>query len=145
MSATTLYRLWSEQHLLLYVGVTDNLDRRLKEHAADKEWWADVAQVTTEVLPSTRRALEAEARAIFWEQPRHNILGSPRYSADWEARCHALEDADAARAAMPDLSDDDYTWLSGLLARMQNAGMGDDANRLYDTLERLDEKARATL
>lgn len=135
---TTLYRLWNREHALLYVGVTDDLERRMEQHEAEKPWWSEVSQTSTESLPSRRMALEAEARAIFWEQPRYNVLGSPRYSADWEARCHALEDAEAARLALPDLAEDDYKFLGRVLNAMAKDEDGvATAKRLYDLLDKL--------
>jgi predicted GIY-YIG superfamily endonuclease len=139
----TLYRLWNQGHLLLYVGVTESLDRRLEEHAAGKPWYSEVASVSTEALPTMRLALEAEARAIFWEQPRYNILGSPRYSADWEARYHALEDDEAARRALPSLTEYDYRWLATTLNTLSEDGYADVSKRLYSILAMLFDRARA--
>lgn len=89
---TVLYRLWTKEHALLYVGVTDDLDVRLQQHEGSQPWWSEVDQVSQEEFPSRFAALNAEARAIFWEMPRHNKVGSARYSADWEAIYHARED-----------------------------------------------------
>lgn len=131
----TLYRLWNQSHVLLYVGVTDNLERRLEQHAAEKDWYPEVASVSTEELPTMRLALESEARAIFWEQPRFNILGSPRYSADWEARYHALEDAEGARRSLTDVTEDDFRWLVGAMNTLVQDGHADIADRMYSILE----------
>ena len=139
---TTLYRLWTADHSLLYVGITDDLPKRLDEHRADKPWWADVDQVSTEDLPSRRRALEAEARAIFWEQPRHNILGSARYSADWEAMYHALEDEEALRCACPDITEEDFVAVSNAMVTLTNAGYRDEAGLLFDCLDKLYVRSR---
>ena len=140
---TTLYRLWNADHALLYVGITDDLDARLQQHHDDKEWWSEVDQVSTEELPSRRRALEAESRAIFWEQPRYNVLGSPRYSADWEAKYHALEDLEARRCALPDLGEEDYVTISRALTAITAAGFSDEARALFDILDMLHARSRA--
>jgi len=142
--AAVLYRLWSRDHVLLYVGVTSDLDRRLEEHRSDKAWWGDVDQTTTEEFRSMRLVLEAEARAIFWERPRHNVLGSARYSADWEAIAHELEDAEARRMALPDLTEDDYRFLAPTLNRMAELGMLEEAKRLYQILDVLHTRGRAS-
>lgn len=134
---TTLYRLWNADHSLLYVGITDNVDARMEEHRADKPWWGEVDQVSTEELRSRRQALEAESRAIFWEQPRHNILGSPRYSADWEAMYHALEDEEARRCALPDLREADFIGISKAMTTLADAGLADEARLLFDALDKL--------
>ncbi len=139
---TTLYRLWNDRHALLYVGITNDLDARTEEHRADKSWWGEVAQITTEEFGSRRLALEAETRAIFWEQPRYNILGSTRYSADWEAMYHALEDEEAKRCALPDLGEWDFIQLSKAITAVADAGLKDEAKTLFDMLEKLYTKSR---
>ena len=150
---TTLYRLWNADHALLYVGITDDLEARTEEHRADKPWWDEVDQVSTEELPSRRRALEAETRAIFWEQPRYNVLGSPRYSADWEARYHALEDdlggqlfalwdAEVRRRALPDLTEADFIRISQAMVAITDAGLGEHARTLFDALDMLHQRSR---
>lgn len=139
---TTLYRMWNADHALLYVGITDDLDARMEEHRSDKPWWTEVDQVSTEELPSRRRALEAESRAIFWEQPRYNILGSPRYSADWEAKYHALEDLEARRCALPDLTAEDFYAISKAVTAVTEAGLREEALVLFDALDRMYERGR---
>lgn len=138
---TTLYRLWNADHALLYVGITDDLEARTEEHRADKPWWSEVDQVSTEELPSRRRALEAETRAIYWEQPRYNVLGSPRYSADWEARYHALEDVEARRCALPTLSFQDFNDISKAITAVANAGLKDEARILFDALDKVYQRS----
>ena len=70
---TALYRLRDHIGDLLYVGITDNLERRWKDHAKDKPWWPQVATHSIEWLPSRNRALAAEANVIRIERPRYNI------------------------------------------------------------------------
>jgi predicted GIY-YIG superfamily endonuclease len=139
---TTLYRLWNADHALLYVGITDDVNARMDEHRAEKPWWEEVSQVSTEELSSRRRALEAETRAIYWEQPRYNVLGSPRYSADWEARYHALEDVEARRCALPTLSEDDFKAISTAMITLTEAGFREEALILFDSLDKLYERSR---
>ncbi len=139
---TTLYRLWNADHLLLYVGITDDAEARIEEHRSEKPWWGEVAQISTEEFPSRRRALEAETRAIFWEQPRHNILGSARYCADWEAMYHALEDEEARRCARPDITEPDFVAISNAMVKLADAGYADEARLLFDCLDRLYVRSR---
>lgn len=139
---TTLYRLWNAEHALLYVGITDNLEVRVEEHSADKPWWGEVDQVSTEELPSRRRALEAETRAIYWEQPRYNVLGSPRYSADWEARYHALEDLEARRCALPTLTEQDFKDIAAAITTLAERDLKQEAVLLFDSLDTLYERSR---
>jgi len=71
--ATALYRLRDHEGELLYVGITDDLERRWKDHAKDKPWWPEVASKSTEWLPSRSRALTVEAKVIRAERPRYNV------------------------------------------------------------------------
>lgn len=139
---TTLYRIWNVDHALLYVGITDDLEARLGEHRDEKPWWGEVDQVSTEEFRSRRYALEAETRAIYWEQPRYNVLGSPRYSADWEARYHALADLDARRCALPDLDEMDFVRISRCITAISDAGLEQEARLLFDMLDRLHARSR---
>lgn len=139
---TTLYRLWNDRHALLYVGITNDVNARMEEHRADKPWWVEVDQVSTEEFSGRRYALEAETRAIYWEQPRYNVLGSPRYSADWEARYHALEDEEAKRCALPDLTEMDFIGISKAVTKVAGAGLGDEARILFDALDKLYQRSR---
>lgn len=68
-----LYRLWTDDDRLLYVGITSNLEARLKAHR--KTWGAVVHHHTAEPHPDAQSALAAEADAIRDELPRFNIAG----------------------------------------------------------------------
>jgi predicted GIY-YIG superfamily endonuclease len=70
---TALYRLRDQHKTLLYVGITNNLGWRWKTHAADKDWWPEVAARSIEWFPTREHALAAEAAAIRSERPLHNV------------------------------------------------------------------------
>lgn len=70
---TALYRLRSANGQLLYVGISSKPPQRWGQHAADKEWWPEVATLSVEWFDSRTEALAMEANAIRAEQPRHNI------------------------------------------------------------------------
>lgn len=81
---TALYRLYNSAETLLYIGVTDNPDRRFKQHRDSKPWWPQVTRKTIEWHPSRGRALTAEAAAITAETPAYNIDHNPvAASYDW--------------------------------------------------------------
>lgn len=75
---TALYRLRSRAKELLYIGITNNLAWRWKTHAADKEWWPEVATRSIEWFPTRDHALTAEASAIRDERPLHNVHHNKR-------------------------------------------------------------------
>jgi len=70
----TLYRMFDYSGALLYVGVSSNPGRRFARHAADKDWWREIASITTEHFDTRDDVLRAERRAIINEHPRHNIV-----------------------------------------------------------------------
>lgn len=77
---TALYRLHATDDRLLYIGITDNLRRRFREHAADKSWWPEVSRRTVAWYASRAAAESAEDAAIKAERPAHNITGTAMFS-----------------------------------------------------------------
>lgn len=77
---TALYRHFSGEERLLYVGITNNYARRAGEHSDDKPWWTQVRRSTVEMFPSRKAAEVAEKRAIEREHPQYNDIynGRPR-------------------------------------------------------------------
>lgn len=71
---TALYRLRDSAGRLLYVGIGRDPLRRWPEHAGDKPWWPEVADLSMEWFESRTEALGAEATAIRVERPRHNVI-----------------------------------------------------------------------
>jgi predicted GIY-YIG superfamily endonuclease len=71
---TALYRLYSADGVLLYVGIADNVLNRLKQHSKDKPWWPHVATTTHQTFPARADAEAAEKRAIRTERPVHNVV-----------------------------------------------------------------------
>lgn len=70
---TAVYRLYDETGRLLYVGIADDPQVRLKDHAAKQPWWKEVA--TREVVWRETRmdAEREEVIAIAIEYPLYNI------------------------------------------------------------------------
>lgn len=74
---TLLYRFYADDGGLLYVGITGDLSRRLRQHEKNKEWWVSIARIEAAVYPSRMEAAFAEHDAIETENPRFN---KARYS-----------------------------------------------------------------
>ncbi len=72
---TAVYRLYSKDGTLLYVGVTRNIPERFYQHEVYKHWWPHVARKTMNWYGSRTAALAAEAAAIVSERPVYNIAG----------------------------------------------------------------------
>jgi len=70
---TTLYRLYDNAGALLYVGIAEHWPTRMKQHARERAWWEDVAEVRLERHHDRASAQVAEVIAIQAEGPKHNI------------------------------------------------------------------------
>jgi len=75
-----LYRFFSADGQLLYIGISLNAATRADDHRRHQPWWPDAVRMTVEHLGDvTRRdALQAERTAIAMERPLHNIIYAPR-------------------------------------------------------------------
>jgi predicted GIY-YIG superfamily endonuclease/predicted DNA-binding transcriptional regulator AlpA len=71
---TALYRHFTRENELLYVGVSLSPIARLSSHAKGSNWASSIASVTVEWLSTRAAALEAEKKAIKEERPLHNII-----------------------------------------------------------------------
>lgn len=67
-----LYRFYSASGELLYVGITNDPDRRFSRHGSEKPWWCRVADIKIERFASREELAQAEVRAIETEHPRYN-------------------------------------------------------------------------
>jgi hypothetical protein len=67
-----LYRFYDATGTLLYVGITAELLRRVKQHEGTKAWWHQVANIAVEHFASRADVLEAEKLAIATECPAFN-------------------------------------------------------------------------
>ncbi|MFG3136062.1 GIY-YIG nuclease family protein [Streptomyces sp. NPDC048211] len=70
---TALYRLYTFDGQLLYVGITNNPEVRFKWHA-QMSWWHRVAEKAVEWHPDRGTARCAEAEAIKGEGPILNAM-----------------------------------------------------------------------
>lgn len=70
---TMLYRAYDAAGVLLYVGITKDVDQRLREHRMTTSWCRDeMARVEIEEYPNRDLAHWAEFHAITIEAPKHN-------------------------------------------------------------------------
>lgn len=71
--ASFVYQGWSADGDLLYVGVTDNIYRRLADHdRSNAEWLHEATRVTCEQYASREDALRVESSLIRSAQPKYN-------------------------------------------------------------------------
>jgi uncharacterized protein len=67
-----VYRHYDRYGNLLYVGVTNRGERRMKEHAKDKVWWSVVSHTRYEHYDNRQAALDREAHLIRAYSPPFN-------------------------------------------------------------------------
>ncbi|MGW3971154.1 hypothetical protein ACWEFD_17880 [Streptomyces ardesiacus] len=80
-----VYRLWSADGVLLYVGSSYDPEERCARHRA-APWWPLVARRTDDWRPSRAHAYHAESAAIVDERPAHNVMGSAAYQEECRRR-----------------------------------------------------------
>lgn len=68
-----VYRLYTAEGVLLYIGKANNPLSRVGQHAATKEWGPSIARATVTPYADSRDALDAEAWAIAIEGPVYNV------------------------------------------------------------------------
>lgn len=88
-----LYHLYDAAGQLLYVGMTGDVEARLRSHEGSKPWWAEVDHRWVVTYPSRAACAAAEALAIHLLRPPYNTVVATA------ARCVVL----AGRAAVEDL------------------------------------------
>jgi hypothetical protein len=71
---TTLYRFFSSEGVLLYVGISSRVEHRFScQHLFEKDWWVEVERATFEHFEYREHAEAAEVKAIETEVPVYNI------------------------------------------------------------------------
>lgn len=73
MSRTALYRHYDAEGRLLYVGITDCLSARDKQHREVAAWHKDVVRSETQWCVSRQHAAALERVAIRFERPVYNV------------------------------------------------------------------------
>jgi hypothetical protein len=98
---TALYRIFSHDRALLYVGISCSWPRRMSQHIADKPWFPSDGCIEFEEYPDRESALTAEAVAIRDEHPLHNIQhNTVRVKVTVEAEIHYSPGGIFAMAAL---------------------------------------------
>lgn len=99
MTRTALYRHYDKAGTLLYVGITDALAARDKQHLQDASWFKDVSSTSTQWLETREHARALESVAIQHENPIHNVaLRSKTEVAVGEWRNPLIDEIEEASA-----------------------------------------------
>lgn len=70
-----VYTVWSGDRAL-YVGCTNNVDRRIKEHKRYRAWATVDFRVEVDQYPDLLTALDAESALISRLRPAQNVRGA---------------------------------------------------------------------
>jgi len=73
INQTSLYRHFSEEGDLLYIGISLSALTRLGQHADAAHWYDSISDVKIEHFDTREKAIIAEREAIKTEKPEHNI------------------------------------------------------------------------
>lgn len=69
-----LYRHYSSDGALLYVGISNRFHQRLKEHSKGSAWFPEISYVEVEHFDTRDQVRDAERQAIESERPKYNIV-----------------------------------------------------------------------
>lgn len=93
---TAIYRFYSGEGQLLYIGISDNPGHRFAQHEKTKTWWKEVTGVSIEWASTRQAALAIERRAIRVEKPVYNISRPtpkpPKVAPQKCGHCHTCRD-----------------------------------------------------
>ncbi len=92
-----VYRLYDVEDVLLYVGQSDNVHERLRQHAYESRWWSAVSWASLQAAANLEEALEIERVAIAEEHPVHNLSRGNRRPAGWPGHADASCDSSVTR------------------------------------------------
>lgn len=77
MTTHVLYRMFDSEGVLLYVGISNGVTRRINQHIQTKAWFASVALTTFEHYATREDAILYEKVAIRTERPAYNLTYHP--------------------------------------------------------------------
>jgi len=69
--AAFVYKVF-DGNILLYVGITENVQRRMKEHIRDKAWWPSSPTIVVNFFFDIRDAQDKERKLIADLEPIHD-------------------------------------------------------------------------
>lgn len=119
---TALYRIWGDEDLLLYIGISKDFGDRWKKHAKTQPWWDEMRRLTAdEWFESRPEAENAEAAAIRVERPRYNVTHNPAARTPVVA-CNPLNEWFGAQ--IRELREARYMSQEVLAAEMADRGLG---------------------
>lgn len=78
---TCVYRAFDAEDRLLYVGIADDVERRIAAHQGGSGWFDHAERLVIESHVDRAAAMSAERQIITRERPLWNLQGSPDKAA----------------------------------------------------------------
>lgn len=95
---TALYRIWGENDLLLYIGISKDFGGRWKQHARIQPWWGEMQRLAVDGWYDYRVEAEvAEELAIKAERPKYNKTHAAEPAEKFKGRLASNEVITATR------------------------------------------------
>jgi excinuclease UvrABC nuclease subunit len=69
-----VYRCYDAAGVLLYIGLTSRLEKRMKEHRQQDEWGPEIVHMRVQPYSDERKGGDVEKSQIWYLQPRHNRM-----------------------------------------------------------------------
>ena len=82
---TYLYRIYSPDGVLLYIGIALDLNKRMNQHRKhwrNGQWYKTAERIQVELHGDRTSAALAEHRAIANERPAHNLATEDQYKGN---------------------------------------------------------------
>lgn len=102
---TAVYRLYSSDDRLLYVGITVNPKVRFRDHKAQKPWWHEVTRKVVEWYDTRPEAEAIEGAALRDERPLYDKthrMGAGWRSSSLGSTVPLARHSETQRAVLPD-------------------------------------------
>jgi predicted GIY-YIG superfamily endonuclease len=111
---TAVYRAYTADDKLLYVGITDSVYARMAKHQTGSDWWALADYLLVEDYAERREALSRERQLIKQHQPPYNTVHKhPALKA--KAKREAARPRCANKGACPYLVTEDSTYCANCI------------------------------
>lgn len=76
-----VYWHWDANGVLLYIGYTEDMGAREKQHSREDDWYTEVVATKRTRYGSEAEARAAETEAIREEQPKYNVMHNSSQAA----------------------------------------------------------------
>ncbi|EGE40801.1 hypothetical protein GTY83_07100 [Streptomyces sp. SID4928] len=77
--ASAVYRVYNDQHDLIYVGMSYEPDARVRVQRREKPWGHEIAYYEADWHPDRAACQRAERALIESRQPRYNVTYTPEH------------------------------------------------------------------